>query len=187
VGVLTRGGVRAIDELPDTVYQRIAEGEMLNFKALPEADTDPPDERTDDFQIALEAARLEDQERGVVPPSARKSPRLRTRPNARSGAWASYPIPEPRSRGAGLCWHHVRSSMPARSTLAFAESLLGVLPGDAPGLRTYLLHEEVVTRLAGLATLVDRLDAALATRSAARERVISLSDASLDFHGRESS
>ena len=61
--------------------------------------------------------------------------------------------------------------------MAFAERLLSILPADTSGLRTYLLHEEVVSRLAGLATLLGRLDDALAAHSAAREHVMALSDA----------
>lgn len=51
-----RAQVRVIDELPEVLHARLANGKPLTFRALEEPDGDPADERTDEFRIALEAA-----------------------------------------------------------------------------------------------------------------------------------
>ena len=55
-----RTHIRIIDELPDILYERLRDGHRLPFKALPEPETEPPEERSDLFLIALEAARTTD-------------------------------------------------------------------------------------------------------------------------------
>jgi transcription elongation GreA/GreB family factor/DNA polymerase III delta prime subunit len=51
-----------IDELPDVLFAKLCDGDKLTFCALPEPETEPPDEKTSEFQIELEAARLTDEE-----------------------------------------------------------------------------------------------------------------------------
>lgn len=53
--------IRAVDELPDELYERLKNGKM-EFKPLPDIEKEPADEQTDDFQIALEEARATDEE-----------------------------------------------------------------------------------------------------------------------------
>lgn len=53
--------VRVVDERPDHLFQRLREGTM-RFEPLPDASAEPADEKTADFQLALEAARLSDVE-----------------------------------------------------------------------------------------------------------------------------
>ena len=52
-----RTHVRIIDELPDTLYQRLTDGQRLLFKSLPEPASEPAEERSDVFLTELEAAR----------------------------------------------------------------------------------------------------------------------------------
>jgi hypothetical protein len=54
--------VRVIDELPDELHSSLSEGKSLAFRALREPDDQPEDEKSDEFQIALETERLEDEE-----------------------------------------------------------------------------------------------------------------------------
>lgn len=57
-----RTHIRVIDELPDVLFAKLCDGDKLTFLALPEPETEPPDENTPDFQIEFEAARLTDEE-----------------------------------------------------------------------------------------------------------------------------
>ncbi len=54
--------VRVIDEIPDALHGFLTDGRSLVFRALQEPDDQPEDEKSDEFQIALEAERLEDEE-----------------------------------------------------------------------------------------------------------------------------
>jgi very-short-patch-repair endonuclease len=49
--------IRVVDELPNQLYECLQEKSMT-FKPLPEVDEEPPDEQTDNFQIALKEAQL---------------------------------------------------------------------------------------------------------------------------------
>jgi len=51
--------LRVIDERPDALFQRLRSGEM-RFESLPDPQVEPADEKTPDFRMALEAARLTD-------------------------------------------------------------------------------------------------------------------------------
>jgi len=57
-----RAQIRVIDEAPDDIYFRLVDGKELSFRALEEPPDVPEDEKSDDFQMAVEAARLEDEE-----------------------------------------------------------------------------------------------------------------------------
>jgi hypothetical protein len=57
-----RGHVRIIDELPDSLLEKLEAGNKLTFIALPEPPDQPGDERSDEFQMAFEAARVTDEE-----------------------------------------------------------------------------------------------------------------------------
>jgi len=57
-----RAQIRVIDEVPNFIYSQLAEGNALSFRALDEPPDEPKDEKTDSFQMAVEAARLEDEE-----------------------------------------------------------------------------------------------------------------------------
>ena len=57
-----RAQIRVIEEQPNFLFERIAEGSSLTFRALKELNSEPKDEKTDDFQMALDSARLEDKE-----------------------------------------------------------------------------------------------------------------------------
>lgn len=58
----SRTHVRIIDELPDVLFRRLGEGKSLTFKSLPELEEDEPrDEQSDEFLLALEQARQEDE------------------------------------------------------------------------------------------------------------------------------
>jgi Protein of unknown function (DUF4011) len=58
----SRTHVRIIDELPDILLGKLAEGKSLTFKSLPEIEEDEaPDEQSDEFLLALEQARREDE------------------------------------------------------------------------------------------------------------------------------
>ena len=57
-----RAQVRAVDASPNFVYSRLSEGKELSFCALEEPPGELGDEQTDEFQMALEAARLVDSE-----------------------------------------------------------------------------------------------------------------------------
>ncbi|MDO8749941.1 MAG: DUF4011 domain-containing protein [Dehalococcoidia bacterium] len=52
--------VRVIDELPDTLHQKLIDGKALSFRALPEPPDEPHDERSENFQKELDAARVSD-------------------------------------------------------------------------------------------------------------------------------
>jgi hypothetical protein len=56
-----RGHVRVIDELPDLLLEKLEAGQKLNFVALPEPTDEPADEKSDEFLMALEAARVTDE------------------------------------------------------------------------------------------------------------------------------
>ena len=53
--------VRVVDERPDGLFVRLRDGEM-QFEPLPDPEAEPADEKTADFRMALEAARLTDSE-----------------------------------------------------------------------------------------------------------------------------
>src|SRR6266545_3397253 len=57
-----RAQVRAVDANPNFIYSRLSEGKELSFCALEEPPGEPDDEQMDEFQMALEAARLVDPE-----------------------------------------------------------------------------------------------------------------------------
>lgn len=57
----SRTHVRVIDELPDVLFAKLKDGEKLTFEALPEPESSSPDEETDEFLLALEAARATDE------------------------------------------------------------------------------------------------------------------------------
>jgi very-short-patch-repair endonuclease len=57
----SRTHVRVIDELPDVLHNRLRDGKTLIFAALPQPAERADDEQTDEFQLALEAARISDQ------------------------------------------------------------------------------------------------------------------------------
>lgn len=57
-----RTHIRVIDELPDILFAKLCDGDKLTFLALPEPETEPPDENTPEFQIDFEAARLTDED-----------------------------------------------------------------------------------------------------------------------------
>ena len=57
-----RTHIRIIDELPDILFQRLKDGKRLRFKSLPEPETEAKDEQSDEFLLALEAARATDEE-----------------------------------------------------------------------------------------------------------------------------
>ena len=54
--------VRMIDELLDALHGLLTYGRSLVFRAVREPDDQPEDEKSDEFQIALEAQRLEGEE-----------------------------------------------------------------------------------------------------------------------------
>ena len=56
-----RTHVRIVDELPDVLFQRLKDGKRLQFKSLPEPETEAKDEQSDEFLLALEAARATDE------------------------------------------------------------------------------------------------------------------------------
>jgi len=51
--------LRVIDERPDALFQRLQNGQM-RFEPLPDPQAEPADEKTPDFRMALEEARLTD-------------------------------------------------------------------------------------------------------------------------------
>jgi hypothetical protein len=53
--------VRVVDERPDDLFVRLRDGE-IQFEPLPDPQAEPEDEKTPDFRLALEAARLTDSE-----------------------------------------------------------------------------------------------------------------------------
>ncbi len=57
----SRTHVRIIDELPDQLHERIKDGKAFIFAALPGIGQKGDDEETEEFQLALEAARISDQ------------------------------------------------------------------------------------------------------------------------------
>jgi hypothetical protein len=58
----SRRFVRVIDEIPDLLFTRFEAGDPLRFKAIPDPDDEPADEKTIEFRRVLEQARLEDPE-----------------------------------------------------------------------------------------------------------------------------
>ena len=61
----SRTHVRVIDELPDILFGKLIDGKSLTFKSLPELEDDEPeDEQSDEFFLALEQARQEDETYG---------------------------------------------------------------------------------------------------------------------------
>ncbi len=58
----SRQHIRVIDELPDFLYGEFLNGKKLTFRALPEEDQVPPDEKTSEFLSHLEQAKLTDEE-----------------------------------------------------------------------------------------------------------------------------
>lgn len=52
--------VRVVDEDPNFLHHSLTSGRQLSFSSLPEPTNDFPDEKTDEFLMALEAARLLD-------------------------------------------------------------------------------------------------------------------------------
>lgn len=57
----SRGFVRVVDELPDMVFAKLSEGSMT-FTPLPSLEDEPRDEQSDDFRMAVDAARLTDEQ-----------------------------------------------------------------------------------------------------------------------------
>src|SRR5262245_22900133 len=57
-----RTHVRIVDELPDVLYGHLIEGKKLTFVALPDPEDEPEDEKSDEFFLALAAARMSDEE-----------------------------------------------------------------------------------------------------------------------------
>jgi very-short-patch-repair endonuclease len=53
--------VRVIDETPNFLYGRLLDGDTLTFAALPEPEDEPEDERSEEFLMALEVARMTDE------------------------------------------------------------------------------------------------------------------------------
>jgi len=53
--------IRVVDELPNELYSKLVEGKM-EFKALPDVDSEPPDEKTPDFLSKLELEKLTNQD-----------------------------------------------------------------------------------------------------------------------------
>ena len=53
--------IRVVDELPNQLYECLQKKSMT-FKPLPEVDEEPPDEQTDNFQIALKEAQVTNEE-----------------------------------------------------------------------------------------------------------------------------
>ncbi len=49
----SRTHVRIIDELPDVLFSKLKDGEKLTFGSLPEPESRPLDEETDEFLLTL--------------------------------------------------------------------------------------------------------------------------------------
>ncbi len=49
--------IRIIDELPEFLHESLTTGKVISFRSLPDPQNDPPDEKTEDFLMALEEAR----------------------------------------------------------------------------------------------------------------------------------
>jgi len=58
----TRRQIRLVDELPNGLLRQLLEGKRLIFKALPEVDDQPADEKSDQFLLAFEQAKRSDEE-----------------------------------------------------------------------------------------------------------------------------
>jgi very-short-patch-repair endonuclease len=56
----SRSHVRVIEASSDTIFANLVEGKRLTFRALPEKSDEPPDEKSDQFLMALEQARNSD-------------------------------------------------------------------------------------------------------------------------------
>ena len=57
----SRSHVRIIDALPEVLYEKLVSGQNLILKALPEPENEPEDEKTDDFLMALDSVRQNDE------------------------------------------------------------------------------------------------------------------------------
>src|SRR5439155_1697249 len=57
----SRTYVRVIDELPDVLYGKLVDGRPLTFAPLPEPPDEPRDEKSKEFLVALQAARVSDE------------------------------------------------------------------------------------------------------------------------------
>ncbi|HEX9868810.1 MAG TPA: DUF4011 domain-containing protein, partial [Candidatus Tectomicrobia bacterium] len=57
-----RTHVRIIDEIPDVLYGKLSDGKKLTFNSLPNPEDEPEDEQTDEFFLAVQAARMSDEE-----------------------------------------------------------------------------------------------------------------------------
>jgi Protein of unknown function (DUF4011) len=56
----SRNHVRVIEASSDAIFVNLVEGKRLAFHALPEKSDEPPDEKSDQFLMALEQARISD-------------------------------------------------------------------------------------------------------------------------------
>ena len=56
----SRSHVRVIEASSDVIFANLVEGKRLAFHALPEKSDEPPDEKGDQFLMALEQARNSD-------------------------------------------------------------------------------------------------------------------------------
>jgi len=56
-----RTHIRVVDELPDVLFSRLSNGKRMRFKSLPEPETEPQDEDSEEFLLELEAARATDE------------------------------------------------------------------------------------------------------------------------------
>ena len=57
-----RTHVRIIDEIPDVLYGKLSDGKKLTFIPLPNPEDEPEDEQSDEFFLAVQAARMSDEE-----------------------------------------------------------------------------------------------------------------------------
>ncbi len=58
----SRQYIRVIDELPDVLFKHFIDGKTLTFASLPEEETLPMDESTEEFKTLLEQGKLTDEE-----------------------------------------------------------------------------------------------------------------------------
>ena len=56
-----RGYTRIVDELPNSVFEDLASGKSYIFKALPEPEFEPKDEKTREFKMEFQRAQKEDE------------------------------------------------------------------------------------------------------------------------------
>jgi hypothetical protein len=57
-----RTHVRIVDEIPDVLYGKLSDGKKLTFVPLPNPEDEPEDEQSDEFFLALQAARVSNEE-----------------------------------------------------------------------------------------------------------------------------